>query len=171
VGAALRPFHTAVDAPLTSSARRAPELVYSGAIGYKFQTQTLLVEYSRAPHDEYGHGGRNVATGFEGNVHSVAGSWSWSSPRSRWIARSDFSVVRRPGNFSYIYAWLATAAIGRQLTPNVSLMGELLFDRHGSRGFEGFYLTREGARVTFVWTPQRRRAEQGPPEQRSGIDR
>ncbi len=37
-------------------------------------------------------------------------------------------------------------------------MGELLFDRHGSRGFEGFHLTREGARVTVIWTPHARRA-------------
>jgi hypothetical protein len=143
------------DSP-ASGGIRAPEIVYRGAIGYKFGSQTLLALYSRAAHDEYGHGGRNVVTGFEGNVQSLGGAWSWSAPRNPWFARADLSAVRRPGNFSYIYAWLSTFGIGRQITPSVGLIGELLFDRHGSRAFEGFLLMREGARVTFVWTPRRR---------------
>jgi hypothetical protein len=142
-------------------------LIYNGAIGYRFRTQTLLVQYSRAPHDEYGHGGRNIATGFEGNVQSVVGSWSWSAPRSAWMARSDLSIFRGPGNFSYIYTWLSTVSVGRRLGPNVQLIGELLFDRHGSRGFEGFHLTREGARVNLVWTPPRRPIGSAPSGQRS----
>ena len=72
------------------------------------------------------------------------------------LAHADFSMIRRPGNFSYIYAWLSTVSIGRQLTPNVRLMGEVLFDRHGSRAFEGFHLSREGARVNVIWSPPRR---------------
>jgi hypothetical protein len=159
VGAALRPFETAAAAPLTTTGSGAPTVVYSGALGYKFRTQTLLVQYSRAAHDAYGHGGRNTATGFAGNVQSVVGSWSWSPPRSQWTARADFSMFRGPGNFLYIYTWLSTVGIGRELGPNVRLMGELLFDRHGSRGFEGFHLTREGARVNLVWTPPRRPVE------------
>jgi hypothetical protein len=159
VGAALQPFQTPdAAAPITTASSRTPMIIYSGAIGYKFRTQTLLVQYSRAPHDEYGHGGRNVATGFEGNVQSVVGSWSWSAPRSGWTAGSDLSIFRAPGNFSYIYTWLWTAGIGRRFGPNVRLMGELLFDRHGSRGFEGFHLTRQGARMTLLWTPPRRPA-------------
>ncbi len=157
-GAALRPFTTpSAAAPATTTRRRPPTFIYSAAAGYRFRTQTLLVHYSREAHDEYGHGGLNVATGFEGNVQSVVGTWSWWAPRGNWLARSDFSMIRRPGNFSYIYAWLSTASVGRQLGPNVRLMGEVLFDRHGSRGFEGFHLTRERARVTLVWTPSRRR--------------
>jgi hypothetical protein len=65
-------------------------------------------------------------------------------------------MVRRPGNFSYIYAWLTTFGFGRQLGPNARFRGEVLYDRHGSRGFEGFHLTREGARVNVIWTPRRR---------------
>jgi hypothetical protein len=65
-------------------------------------------------------------------------------------------MVRRPGNFSYIYAWLTTFGFGRQLGPNARIRGEVLYDRHGSRGFEGFHLTREGARVNVIWTPRRR---------------
>jgi hypothetical protein len=38
-------------------------------------------------------------------------------------------------------------------------MGELLFDRHGSRAFEGFHLTREAARINVVWTRPRRPVE------------
>jgi hypothetical protein len=165
VGVAVRPFRAPAIALLTTSPDRTPEIVYSGAIGYKFQAHTLLVGYSRAPLDQYGHGGRNAATGFAGNVHSMAGAWSWRAPRAPWLARTDLSMVRRPGNFSYIYAWLATAGIGRQLTRDVRLMGELLFDRHGSRGFEGFHLMREGARISVIWAPQRRRVEEAPPEQ------
>ena len=160
-GVALRPFQALVaSVPSTTTSSRMPLIVGSAAIGYKFQTQTLLVRYSRAAHDEAGHGGRNIVTGFGGNVQSVEGSWSWSAPRSQWTAQSDFSMLRRPGNFSYIYTWLATIGLGRQLTPNFRLMGELLFDRHGSRGFEGFHIARQGARVNFLWTPRRRPVEQ-----------
>jgi hypothetical protein len=158
-GAALRPFPAPVAVgPLTTTRNQTPAIVGSALVGYKFQTQTLLVQYSRASHDEYGHGGRNIATGFEGNVQSVVASWSWSAPSSHWMAQSDFSMLRGPGNFSYIYAWLSTVAIGRQLGPNTRLMGELLFDRHGSRGFEGFHLSREGSRLNVIWTPRRRPA-------------
>jgi len=72
--------------------------------------------------------------------------------RSRWTAQSDFSLIRRPGNFSYTFAWLATGGFGRQFGSHVRIMGELLYDRHGSRGFEGFALSREEARLTFIWT-------------------
>jgi hypothetical protein len=162
-GAALRPFQTLVAAiPSTTTSSRTPLIVGSAAVGYKFQTQTLLVRYSRAAHDEASHGARNIVTGFGGNVQWADGSWSWSAPQRQWMAQSDFSMVRRPGNFSYIYTWLATFGLGRRLTPNVRLMGELLFDRHGSRGFEGFHIARQGARVNFLWTPRRRTVEQEP---------
>jgi hypothetical protein len=92
-------------------------------------------------------------------VQSVAALWSWSVPRSRWVTRADFSMIRRPGNFSYIYAWLATAGVERQITPHVRLMGDVVFDRHGSRGFEGYHLSRESARLTLAWTPRRRAVE------------
>jgi hypothetical protein len=158
VGGALRPFHQ-------SDANRLPVIIYSGAIGYKFNAQTLLVQYTRAPHDELGQGGRNTITGFEGDMQSIAGSWLWSRPRSRWTARTDFSLIRRPGNFSYTYAWLATGGIGRRFGSNVRVMGELVFDRHGSRGFEGFHLTREEARLTFILMLPRRRLESASPGQ------
>ena len=145
--------------PSTAVASRTPELVYRGTIGYKFGAHTLLAQYSRAAHDEYGHGGRNVVTGFEGNVQSAVGAWFWSTPGSAWLARADLSVVRRPGNFSYIYAWLSTAGVGRQIRPSIRLMGELVFDRHGSRAFEGFHMMREAVRVTVIWTAPRRPAE------------
>lgn len=159
VGAALQPFPMpAAPGPVTTIRDRTPAIVGSAAVGYKFQAQTLFMQYSRATHDEFGAGGRNIATGFEGNVQTVGGSWLWSAPRGHWTAELDFSMIRRPGNFSYIYAWLSTIGIGRQLGRNVRLMGEVLFDRHGSRAFEGFQLTREGARLNLVWTPRRRPA-------------
>jgi hypothetical protein len=139
-----------------SNENPVPAIVSNAALGYKFGGQTLVVQYIRESHDEYGHGGRNLATGFEGNVQSVNGSWSWAAPRSRWLVRSEFSMLRGPGNFSYIYAWLATGGIGRQLGPELRMMAEAVYDRHGSRGFEGFHLTREGARLTVIWVPRRR---------------
>jgi hypothetical protein len=156
VGAALRPFQPVAVAPVTTIRDRTPAIIANVFLGYKFQTQTLLVQYNRASHDEFGNGGRNIATGFEGNVQSAGGSWLWSAPRSRWTAEWNFSVLQRPGNFSYIYSWLSTIGIGRQLGPNARLMGEVLFDRHGSRAFEGFHLTQEGARLNLIWTPRRR---------------
>jgi hypothetical protein len=134
----------------------APSIVGSAFLGRTTQSHTVFVQYSRASHDQYGNGGRNVVTGFEGDVQAITGSWFWSAPRGRWMTQTDVSMIRRPGNFSYIYAWLGTLGVGRQLGSDVRLMGELLFDRHGSRGFEGFHLTREGARLNLVWTPRRR---------------
>ena len=159
-GAALRPlFQSSANSPSSTPApRRTAALIATAALGYKYRAHTVLVQYTHAPHDEYGYGGRNVATGFEGSVQSAVGSWSWSLPRSQWIARSDVTLVRRPGNFSYINAWLATVGVGRQLGPNLRVFGEILFDRHGSRGFEGSHLTRQGARINLVWNPSRRRA-------------
>ena len=166
MGVAMRPFPMDMaDAPSRAPASRMPTLIYSGAFGYKFQSQTLLVQYSRAPHDEYGSGGRNAETGFQGNVQSVFGSWLWSPPLDKWTVRSDFTMVRRPGNFSYIYAWLSTLAVGRPLGPHVRLIGEAVFDRHGSRMFEGFHMTRRGARLYVVWTPSRRAVESAASEQ------
>jgi hypothetical protein len=162
VGAAVRPFQTpvAVATVTTTVSDRTPAIIGGAVVGYKFRAQTLLVQYSRAAHDEYGSGGRNIATGFQGHVESVVGSWRWSAPSSHWTTQADFSMVKRPGNFSYIYAWLSTVGIGRQLGPNVRLMSEALFERHGSRAFEGFDLTREEARLNVIWTPQRRSARQ-----------
>ena len=133
-----------------------PAIVGRAAIGYRFDGHTLFAEYRRASHDEYGHGGRNVTTGFEGNVQSFDGSWAWSVPHRSWTTHATMSLLRGPGNFTYIYAWLTTVEIGRELGHNVRLIGELLFDRHGSRAFEGFALMREGAQMTLVWTPRRR---------------
>jgi hypothetical protein len=164
LGAALRPFRaSAGDPPRIPSRKVTP--VAGATLGYKFRTQTLLIRFSHAPHDEYGYGGRNNTTGFEGSVQSLAGAWSWSPPRGQWMARTDVSMIRRPGNFSYLQAWLATAGVGRQIGPNVRLMGELVFDRHGSRGFEGFHLMREAAQVTLIWTPSRRPVTPGDSDQ------
>jgi hypothetical protein len=159
VGAAPSLSEPADTAQATPAGSRIPPIIFTGALGYRFRTQTFLVEYSRTTHDEYGYAGRNTVTGFEGNVQSIGGSWSWSSPRSRWDARSDFSMVRRPGNFSYIYAWLSTVGIGREISPNVRLVGELVFDRHGSRQFEGFHQSSEGVRVNLIWARPRRDVE------------
>jgi hypothetical protein len=157
IGAALRPFQSSIVSGTTTTADGSrPAIVGDGLVGYKFRTQTLLVQYRRASHDEYGHGGRNIATGFEGNVQTVTGSWSCSAPSGRWTVSSNVSMLRGPGNFSYIYAWLSTLGIGRQLGPGLRMVGEVLYDRHGSRMFEGFDLTRESARLNLVWTPRQR---------------
>ena len=158
VGAAFRPFDIAVSGPVTTIRNSSPAIVGSGHVGYKFRTQTLIVQYRHATHDEFGHGGRDIATGFEGSVQSAAGSWSWVSPRGSWGAQASASMLRGPGNFSYIYAWLSTFSVGRQLGSSVRLNGEVLFDRHGSRGFEGFALMREGVRLNVVWAPRRQPA-------------
>jgi hypothetical protein len=159
-GTALRPFHIDVTGPLTTTGSQSPAIVGSGGVGYKFEAQTFVVQYRRATHDEFGHGGRDIATGFSGSVQSVESAWSWIPSRTRWLAQANFSMLRGPGNFSYIYAWLSTFDAGRQISSSVRLTGEVLFDRHGSRGFEGFHLTRYGAHMNIVWTPQRRPAAQ-----------
>jgi hypothetical protein len=161
LGAAVRPFEEAVRAGLPTNRPWAHALVYSGSIGYRFRTQTLLVQFGQVPHDEYGHGGRNAATGFEGSVRSAAGTWSWSAPRGQWTLQADLWVVRRPGNYSDISSWLATAGVGRHFGPNVRLVADVVFDRHGSREFEGLDLTRRGGRLQLIWSPARRRVLPG----------
>jgi hypothetical protein len=157
-GAAVRLVEPAT-AAATIIPDRNPAIVGRAAAGYRFRGQTLFTQYRRSSHDEYGHGGRNVATGFDGNVQSLDGSWAWSPPRRSWSTQATVSMLRGPGNFTYIYEWMTTVAISRELGQHVRLMGELLFDRHGSRAFEGFALTREGGQVTLIWTPRRRPIE------------
>jgi hypothetical protein len=157
LGAAVRPFEGTLTRAWLTARPRTHALVYNGSIGYRFRAHTLLFQFAQVPHDEYGHGGRNAATGFEGTVRSAAGTWSWSAPRGQWTLQSDFWVVRRPGNYSDISSWLATAGVGRQFGPNVRLVADLVFDRHGSREFEGFDLTRRGGRLQLLWNPSRRR--------------
>src|SRR5262249_56031402 len=71
-GIAVRPFEiSTATPPQTTSPSQTVLPIYDAAIGYKFGTQTLLVEYSRAAHDEYGHGGRNFTTRFPGTLHSA----------------------------------------------------------------------------------------------------
>lgn len=159
LGAGARPFDTTIGGDYAAVVSSKPAFTYSGAIGYKFGTQTLLVQYDRAASDNFGHGGRNVVTGFEGHVETIGGSWAWQPPRGRWTTQANLSLVRRPGNFSYINAWLGTVGMGRQVSPNLRLMGEFLFDRHGSRAFEGFHLTRQAVRLNVVWTRPRRPVE------------
>jgi hypothetical protein len=36
------------------------------------------------------------------------------------------------------------------------MVAEVLWDRHGSKGFEGFHLTRQGFRLNVVWVPRKR---------------
>jgi hypothetical protein len=40
------------------------------------------------------------------------------------------------------------------------LVGEFVFDRHGSRAFEGFNQMTEGVRVNLIWSRPRREVEQ-----------
>lgn len=131
-------------------------LTYNMHLGYKYGTHTFLAGHTRAFHDGYGYGGRNPITGFGGSVISGLASWYWVPLESKWSLQSNFSLYRSPGNFMFIYTWLSTTDIERQVASHVRIRGEFLFDRHGSKGFEGFTLSREGVRVDVVWMPRKR---------------
>jgi hypothetical protein len=89
-------------------------------------------------------------------VMAVLGSWYWSPLRGKWNAQANLSTHRTPGNFLYIYTWQANASLGRQVHPKLRVLVEGIFDRHGSKGFEGFHLTRQGFHLNLVWTPGKR---------------
>ena len=127
-----------------------PGLVAHGVIGYKFGWQTFMADFSRGFHDEFGYGG------FKGTVTSVVGSWFWAPPGRSWHIQANLTQFHAPGNFSFINSWLATASLGRVLGPHLLMKGEFTFDRHGSRGFEGFHMTKQGFHLSLIWSPVRR---------------
>jgi hypothetical protein len=133
-----------------------PDMNYAFTAGFKSRSNTFLAGYSRSFHDDYGYGGYNPHTGIKDAILTTRAGWYWAPPRGAWIAQANFSASRAPGNFSYIHGWEGTAFFGRQLGRQWNVRGEFEFNRHGSRGFEGFAMTRETYRVNFVWSPMKR---------------
>jgi hypothetical protein len=153
VGLGIRPGPRGGTQESASLEKRSYGIKYDLHLGYRGTTHTFLAGNTRGFRDGYGYGSRNAVTGFGGGVWSVEGLWNWEPLNSRWNMQTDFSLFRSPGNFSFIYTWLETTHIGFRLASNFQMRGEFIFDRHGSRAFEGFHLSREGVRVNFVWTP------------------
>ena len=134
--------------PLQQAPRVEP--TYRLVFGIKTNTQTFLVGHTRAPNDSQGYGS------LTGLVVEVDGAWYWAPRQSKWDAHANLLVHRVPGNFLYIYSWLGNAGIGRILNPTMRLTAEMLYDRHGSKGFEGFHLGRQAFTINLVWNPNKR---------------
>jgi hypothetical protein len=125
-------------------------LTYTANVGYKFRSQSLLAGVGRGLNDSQAYGS------VQGDVYHMLASWYWGPLRSKWSAQANFTVYRTPGNFLYIYTWHGNTSIGRELRPNLRLMFEGIFDRHGSKAFEGFHMSTEGFRVNLIWLPRKR---------------
>lgn len=134
----------------TDFSRSRSGITYTGNVGYKFRSQTLLAGIHRGLNDSQAYGS------VEGDVHSFLASWYWSPLRSKWSAQANVTGHRTPGNFLYIYTWKANASIGREVRSNLQVLLEAIFDRHGSKAFEGFHMQREGFQVNLVWLPRKR---------------
>jgi hypothetical protein len=133
-----------------------PQIIYQLNVGFKSKTNSFIFGHSRALSDSQGFGSNDPFSGMSRDVTSMTAGWYWSPPRSPWSVQSTLVQFRNFGNFSYIYTWHANASIGRQIQPRLRMVAEVLWDRHGSKGFEGFHLTRQGFRLNVVWVPRKR---------------
>jgi hypothetical protein len=139
-----------------TSVANKPQPTYQLNAGFKSRTQTFIVGTTRSFADANGFGNSDPFKGYSRDVTSLTSAWYWSPVRSKWQTEATLAEFRNFGNFSYIYTWHVNAEVGRQVRDHLRLSGEFLFDRHGSKGFEGFHLSREGFIFNVIWTPQRR---------------
>jgi hypothetical protein len=91
-----------------------------------------------------------------GKSIGVDGYWSWTPVRGNWGAEASIHQSRGLGNFLLINTWHADATFSRALTQRVRMNAVFLYDRHGSKGFEGFHLTRRSVNLGLAWNPDKR---------------
>ena len=127
-----------------------PELNYSFTMGYSSRTQTVRGTVSRGLNNAHGYGA------IWGKGITVDGAWSWAPRRGNWNAMASLLLSRGLGNFTYINTWHGNASVSRRVNAKLRMSGEFFYDRHGSKGFEGFHLTRRGVHLNLVWTPMGR---------------
>jgi hypothetical protein len=128
------------------------DATYRLRFGYLSGTQAFYGGFIRQANDSQGFGS------LRGPVLQWLGSWFWTPPRKKWNMSVDFESFRTPGNFLYIYTWHLNGDFYRQMRPSMRLFTEFNYDRHGSKGFEGFHLMRENVLIGVTWTPGARRA-------------
>jgi hypothetical protein len=153
-GLSYRPPQTATtieaDREGVSSSTDGYDIVYAAHVGFKTATQTLVAGAGQAPNDSQGLGS------LRGSLVTASASWYWNPARRSWGTRVNFDLRRVPGNFLHINSFYGHAAVIRELNPSLRASAEMFFDRHGSKSFEGFHLTREGVTFNLTWTPQKR---------------
>jgi hypothetical protein len=132
------------------SAHSLPQLNYSISLGHRGRTQSLRVRAFRGLNDAQGYGalwGKNVG---------IEGFWDLTPVRSKWSSFATIHQARGLGNFLVINEWHANASVSRGLGQTTRLLAGFFYDRHGSKGFEGFHLTRRGFEVGLTWSPHKR---------------
>jgi hypothetical protein len=129
---------------------RTPLPTYHFRMGYKTATQTFLAGHTRAPNDSQGFGS------LTGPTLGADALWSWHPRRRTWETNASFTLFRTPGNFVHIYTWFVSARLTRPLTRQIRISAEYLFDRHGSKAFEGFHMVRQGFMFNLSWVPNKR---------------
>ncbi len=125
-----------------------PAYTESATLGFKTFAHTITVSHYRGFTDGFGFGFDAVWTNTVG--------WNWQEPGRRWTLSAAFAQVRAPGNFSSIYSFLTSTTFSRALTRGLSLTASYVWDRHGSKGFEGFSMTRNTVQVGIFWNPNLR---------------
>jgi hypothetical protein len=123
---------------------------YSFAEGYHGRTQSARIRVFK------GLNSARAYLSFWGKDLGVEGFWSWTPVRGKWGAEASIHQSRGLGNFLVINAWHADAAISRSLKQHVRMSADFLYDRHGSKGFEGFHLTRRSLTLSLIWNPDKR---------------
>jgi hypothetical protein len=123
---------------------------YSFSEGYRGRTQSARIRLFRglSPAQAY--------LAIWGKDIGVEGYWSWTPVRGNWGAQASINQSRGIGNFLLINTWHADAGLTRSLKPRVRMNVDFLYDRHGSKAFEGFHLTRRAITLGLVWNPDKR---------------
>jgi len=129
---------------------QVPAVQYLVAIGYKTRTQVFLGKMNRNINNATGYGA------LWGKQLNGGAGWYWTPLRTKWTVGVSYDGTRGLGNFTYINSTLVSAILRRSLGTHSHLEGSFFYDRHGSKGYEGFHLTREGFHVIYTWSPGKR---------------
>lgn len=134
--------------------------VYSGAVGLKTSSQTLMASYGHSIDDPY-----VVAIGSGLYADALTAGWYWDPPRSNWAVSASYADGR--SHFLGLTTVVTTAVAGtvtRHIGENFGVSGQYSTSRVGSKRYviEGrrYQLDQTGVRASFQWFPGGNRRRQ-----------
>lgn len=129
----------------------ALQLTYGASTGYRTRATSIVATYSQSGSDQ--------SSGVLGKNTNLQAAWSWRPPRSGWLVSASYGRNETSSTgFSTISGWRATANFSHSLPWNLVMSGGYSYlNSHGLYLGSASEVTVDGLRVSFGWTPTRRR--------------
>jgi len=120
----------------------------SGTLGTTKRYHSLASTFRRGVADYHGLGADNTI--------AIEGAWTWAPQPSSWSVGSSLGYERLGGGWlGMAQGWVGQANVMRRLGAHMALEFAAVYMADSGRDFAA--LTRRGARVSLVWTPERPR--------------